>query len=121
MINRVGNRRRNADDADLAQPLDAHRVDDVVLLIDEDHLDVVDVGIHRHMILGDVGIHDPAEAVVDERFLVQRHTHAPDHTAHHLTVRGLKVEDTSRSDRADEPSDAYDPQLLVHFYFGKDC
>ena len=49
-------------------------------LIDEDDVDVVHVGIHRHMILGDIGVHDAAEFVVEQRLLVQRHADAP-HTA----------------------------------------
>ena len=100
--------------------LDAERIDDVVLLVDEDHLDVVHVGIHRHMILGDVGIHDATEAVVDQRFLVQRHADAPDHAAHDLAVRGLGVQDAPGRDRADDASDADDAELLVHLHLGKD-
>src|SRR5436190_24317467 len=56
VIDRVGYRRRDTDDSDLADAFDAERIDDVVRLVDEDHLDVVYVGVHRHMILGDVGV-----------------------------------------------------------------
>src|SRR5689334_17499094 len=42
----------DADDAELAQPLDAEWIDDVVRLVDEDGLDVVHVGVHRDMIFG---------------------------------------------------------------------
>src|SRR6516164_4178151 len=61
VINRVCNRSRHADNADLAEPLDAERIDGVVRLVDEDDLDVVHVGVHRDMIIGDVGIDDAAE------------------------------------------------------------
>ena len=64
VINRVGDRRGNADDADLAQAFDAEAIDNRVGLFHEDHFDVVHVGIHRHMVLSNVGVHDPPEAVV---------------------------------------------------------
>src|SRR5262249_20584436 len=35
---RIGDRRRGADDTDLAHALDAERVDQVVLLLDKDHV-----------------------------------------------------------------------------------
>jgi hypothetical protein len=81
VIDRIRDRRRDADDANLAQPLDAERIDDVVRLIDEDHLDVVHVGVHRDMIFGNVRIHDAAEFVIEDRFFVQRHADAPNHAA----------------------------------------
>ena len=64
MIHRIGDRGRHPDDADLAEPLQAERIA-VVRLVDEDHLDVVHVGVHRHVVFGDVGVHDAAEAVID--------------------------------------------------------
>ena len=49
--------RRETDDADLAQPFDAERIDGVVWLVNENDLDVVHVSVHRHMIFGNVRIH----------------------------------------------------------------
>ena len=69
MIDRVGNRRGDADDPDLAKPLDAERVG-VVRLVHEDDLDVVHVGVHRYVVLGNIGSDDAAEPVINERFLV---------------------------------------------------
>ena len=100
--------------------LDAHRIDHLVRLFDEDHLNVVDVGIHRHMILGDVGIHDAAEGVIDQRFLVQRHADAPDHAAHDLAARRLGVENAASRHRTDNAGDTDDAELLVHLHFRKD-
>ena len=54
MIDRVGNRGRNADDADLAQPFDAKRIDDLVRLIDKNDFYVVYVGIHRYVVSFDL-------------------------------------------------------------------
>ena len=92
----------------------------LVRLVDEDHLDVVHVGIHRHMVLGDVGVHDAAEAVIDQRLLVQRHADAPHHAAHDLAVRGLGVEDAPGRDRVDDARDADDAELLVDLHLGED-
>ena len=86
-------------------PLEAERIA-VVRLVDEDHLDIVDVGVHRHMIFGDVGIHDAAEPVIDQRLLVQRHADAPDHAAQDLAARGLGVQDAPGRNRADGARDA---------------
>ena len=85
VIDRIGDRGGDTDDADLAQALHAEPVA-VVRLLDENHLDVVYVGVHRHMILGDVGVHDAAEPVIDQRLLVQRHADAPDHAAEDLAA-----------------------------------
>ena len=49
----------------------------VVVLVDKDHVDVVDVGIHRHVVLGQVVVHEAAEAVVGQGLLLQRHADAP--------------------------------------------
>src|SRR5262249_60991601 len=46
----VGNGRRNADDTDFAQPFGAERVEPVIFL-DENYVDVVHVGVDRHMII----------------------------------------------------------------------
>src|SRR5262245_48942665 len=54
MIDRVGDGRRYADDADLADALDAEGIDGAVGLVDEDHLDVLDVGVGGNVVLGDV-------------------------------------------------------------------
>jgi len=63
----------DADDPDLAQSLDAKRVDVRVRFVDEDHVDVVNICIHGNVVLGDVRVHDPAEAVIHHRLLVQGH------------------------------------------------
>ena len=65
VMDRVGDGGGNADDADLAHPLDAEWIDDAVRLVDEDDIDVVHVGVHRDMIFGNVRIHDAAESMVD--------------------------------------------------------
>src|SRR4029077_11299686 len=84
VIDRVGDGGGDTDDTNLTYALDAERIDAVIDLIDEDHPDVVHVGIHGHMILGDVGIHDATEIVIDQRLFVQCHADTPHHAAHDL-------------------------------------
>src|SRR5580704_2372628 len=60
---RIGDRRRRADDADFAHALDAERVDLVVLLLDEDHVDRGHVRVGGHVIIGEVMGHEAAEPV----------------------------------------------------------
>lgn len=68
-------------------------------------------------ILGNACIHDMAEFVIEERFLVQRQADAPDHAADDLAARGLGVQDMAGRDRADDAGDADDAELLVHVHF----
>jgi hypothetical protein len=56
MVNGVGNRRVGADVTEFAEPLDAERVDLAILLGDEDHLDLSNVGIDRYQIFSKVGV-----------------------------------------------------------------
>src|SRR6266446_8597588 len=53
VVDRVCYGRRNPDDADLTETLDAQRLDDLIRFVDEDHLDAVHVRIYGHMILGE--------------------------------------------------------------------
>jgi hypothetical protein len=56
MVDGVGDRRIGADVAELANALDAERIDLAVLLGEEDHLCFDDVGVGRDQVLGKVGI-----------------------------------------------------------------
>jgi hypothetical protein len=62
-----------------------------------------------------VGVHDAAEAMVEHRLLMQRHSDAPDDAAHDLAVAGLGVEDAAGGDRADHPRHASDIKSHLHF------
>src|ERR1700686_2211406 len=92
-----------------------------VPLVDEDHLDIGHVGVHREMIFGNVCIHDAAKSVVEESFLVQRHSDAPHYAAHDLAGRGLGVQDASGRDRADDSGDSDYAELLIDFHVGEYC
>jgi len=52
-----------------------------VILVDQQNVDVGDIGVHRHQILGDVGVGDPAGARVDFGLLGERHAEALDDAA----------------------------------------
>jgi hypothetical protein len=119
VVHRIRNCRRDADNADLAEPLDAEQIT-VVRLVDKDDPDVVDVRVHWHMIIGDVGIDDAAEPVIDQRFLVQRHTDTPDHAAQDLAARGLRVQDAPCGNRADDARDADHAELLVNLHLDEE-
>ena len=101
VIDRIRDRRRGADDADLADAFDAERIDLVVLLLDEDHVDCVYVGIHRHVIVGEIVGHEAPEPVVGRGLLMQRHADAADHGAENLAACRLRIEDAAGRHRAD--------------------
>jgi hypothetical protein len=56
VVDGIGDRRIGADIAELAQTLDAQIVDQVILLADQDHLGLFDVGIDRDQIFDEVGV-----------------------------------------------------------------
>jgi hypothetical protein len=72
------------------------------------------------MILGDVGVHNAAEPMIDQRLLVQCHADAPHHASQGLAGRGLGVQDPPGGDRADDTRDADYAELFVDLYLGKD-
>jgi len=78
VVDGIGDRCRDPHDPDLAESFHPERVDQGIRFVDEDHLDVVDVGVNRHMVLGDVVVDDPAKAVVVNGFLMQRLADAAD-------------------------------------------
>ena len=79
----------------------------------------MDIGIHRHMILGEIVIDETAIAVVDHGLFMQRHADAADHGAHDLAVRGLGIEDAAGRHRADHARDAKHAELLVEPHLGE--
>src|SRR5262245_8212250 len=121
MIHGIGDGRGNPDSANFAHALDSNRVDDVVGLINEHDFDVLHVGVHRHVVFGDVGVHDAAEFVVDQRFLVESHADAPHNASHDLTGSCLRIDDAPGGDRVHDAGYPDDADLLVHLHFGENC
>src|ERR1700685_3255894 len=77
--NRVGDGTGGSRDPDLADALDAERVDVRVVLLDENRFERGDVGVYRHMVFAEIRVHRPARARVHQRTLVQSERNAPDH------------------------------------------
>jgi len=65
VVDRVGDGGGDPDDADLAQALGAEGIDDLVVLVDEDHVGVVHVCVHGEVIVGEVVGHEAADGVVE--------------------------------------------------------
>src|SRR6185369_15684323 len=85
VIHRVGNRGRHADAGNLAEALGTDGVEPRIRLVDEVDLEAADVGVHRHLVFGNVGIEEAAEAIVDLALLAERGADAPDESAVDLT------------------------------------
>ena len=69
---RIAHRCIGADVGQLAESLDAGRVDMVVLLGKQDHLDARHICVHRHQVVGQIVIDVARIALVDFGGLVQR-------------------------------------------------
>src|SRR5262245_50963244 len=100
VVDGVGNRGRHSDDADLAQPLGAERVDELVLFGDEDHFEVVHVGVHRDVVVREAVSHKAAKLAVEHALLLERHPNAADQAADDLAAGGLWVENPATCDGA---------------------
>ena len=66
----IGDGGRRADDTDLTHPFHTKRIEILLAFVDENDLDMRHVGMHRHVILGEVVIDDAAIAVIDNRLFV---------------------------------------------------
>ena len=88
---------------DLAEALDAERVGFVVLAVEVDRLEVGDVGVDGDEVVGEVGVDDPAVAVVGDRVLQQGRADAADHAADGLAVGELGADDAARVVHAEHP------------------
>ncbi len=74
----AGNGGGGADIAELSDTLDAGRIDEIILLGDEDDLELLDVGVHPHQVVGKI-IVDVARAVrsVQPKITFRGHTRSP--------------------------------------------
>lgn len=120
MVDGIGDRCRDPDNADFADALGAQPADDAVVLFDEDHLDVVDVGVDRYVVLGVVVVHEATERVIGMGLLVQRLAYSPDDAAGDLATRCLRVDYAPGCNRADHPGDANGAEILVDPHLAED-
>jgi hypothetical protein len=91
----ISDGRGHADDTDLTQSLGAERVDDLVRFLNEDHLDVVNVGVNRDVVVREVVGHEPSEGMVDHTLSFQGRADAHDDGPHDLTPRRLHIENAA--------------------------
>jgi hypothetical protein len=97
VVDRVRHRRRHAADAQFAHALGLHRRRaHRIGLVEEDHFLVRDVGMHRHLVAGQVVVDEEADALVDHQVFHQRRADAHRHRADHLAARRLRVQDAAR-------------------------
>ncbi len=104
VVDRVGDGRADAADAEFADALGLHWRGHRVGLVEEDDFLVRDVGVDRHLVAGQVVVDEEAEALVDREFLHQRGADAHRHRADDLAARRLRVQDAARgADREHAP------------------
>src|SRR5215208_1264540 len=115
----VGDGRGGADDADLADSLDADRVELVVVLVDPAHVDRRRVGGRRDVVAGEVVVDVVAEARVEHALLVQRHRDAHRHPADQLRACRARVDDPAGREHAGHPRDPQFARYRVNAHLGE--
>jgi hypothetical protein len=80
----------------------------------------VNIGMGRHMIFGQIVIHDAAGAMIDHALLVQSHADAHNDAAENLTARRLGVEDPAGGNGAHHARYAHDAQLFIDLHLDED-
>jgi hypothetical protein len=98
----VGDGGGDADLADLADALEAKRVDHLVADLDELHLDVGRVGVDRDQVLAQAGVGPAARPCVHAGALQQGLAEPPQHPAHELAAGRLGVQDAAGREGAEQ-------------------
>jgi hypothetical protein len=88
-------------------PEDASWVHLVVHLRRQNDLQLFDVGVDRHGVVGEVVVDVTGIALVDLGLLMQRGRNAPDHAAHELAASRPRIHDPPRRERAGKTRSAY--------------
>jgi integrase len=107
IVHGVGDRRRGADDADLAEALGAGRPECVLGLVQPGDVELIDVGVDGDVVLGEVVVDDVAEGRVEDALFVQRHGQAHGHSAYELRPCRRGVEDVAGGEHSDEARDPH--------------
>src|SRR5262245_58344597 len=100
MIDGIGNRCGYTNYPEFAEAFGAERIDDGIMLFDEDHVDISNIRIHRYVIFRKVMVDEASEPLVHHAFFLQSHADAPHHSTDNLTSRRLWIQDASRRYRA---------------------
>jgi hypothetical protein len=113
VVDGVGDRGGHADGADLADSSGADGVVQRVRVLDEVHVHVRDVGVHRQQVAGEVRVGQPT-VLLDVQPLVQCRRHAPDHPARDLASGRGRVDDAAGVEHAEHAGDAGLSGPFVH-------
>ena len=73
MEDRIRDRGGRAHNPKFAEALHAERIDDLVSLLDENHVDIWYVGVDGHVILGQIVVHETSKLLIDDAFFLQSH------------------------------------------------
>src|SRR4051794_14869104 len=113
MEDRIGDGSGGPDLADLANPLDAERIDDVIANLDELHFDVWRVGVDRDEVLAQARVCPAAHLALHDGALEQGLAEPPQHPAHELAAGSLGIQYAAWGEGADHPPDAGEPEVGV--------
>ena len=111
---RIGDCRRRSNDTDFAHTLDTERRNFRIRLIYEDHIDILNIGMGRDMILAQVMIHEATEAIIHHRLFMQCHTKPPDNATDDLATRRLGIQNTPGRYRTYDSRHAVHTEILVY-------
>src|SRR3979490_2060271 len=106
-MNGVRNRGSNARQDDLAEAFRADRIKREVGFIDKFDRVITDVGVHRHVVLCDIGVEESTKSWVDFARLSKASADAPYQPAKNLTSRRSCAEDLAAIDDADGARNAH--------------
>src|ERR1700722_19577136 len=106
MVDRIGERRRCADNPNLADALRTKWVDQPVPFRNHDDVNLANVGVHGNHVVSQVGVDVSGCPGIYLRLLVDGGADAPDHAAHVLAMRGARVENSARCEGSDHSGDA---------------
>jgi hypothetical protein len=116
VVDGVADRGGGTDDADLADPLGAHRVQVRVGLLDPHRVDVLHVGAGRDVVLRQVPAHEPALGLVDDGLLHQGHAEAHGHAADELRPGQRGIDDPPGGEDAEQARHPHLTGVGVHLH-----
>jgi hypothetical protein len=77
VIHRIGDSGRGPDIAEFTDALDAYRIDEFVLLRHQNDVDILNVGVHRNEIIGEIVVGVTSMPRVDFGCFVKRRRNPP--------------------------------------------
>ena len=119
MPNSIGHGPRGTGYPNLTHALDAKCVHVRVLLLDKDRFYRGHVGIHRNVVLGQIGIHRTPGPWIHHRVLMQRKRHAPYHSAAELALHHARINNAARSKGANDAGYAHLSEIRIDLDLGK--